>query len=618
MKRLVIIFSVFFLLLLFFQPKNILAKDFDTFFHTTYTFDKEGIGFVTHEVSLVNKTSSYYVSEYTLSVVGGEISEIEAYDKVGPVRAEKWIKDKTTLITLTFNEKVVGEEKALSFILKYKVSDIAEKEGNLWQVTLPKLANYDPTDEYFLDLLIPSSMGKIAFVNPNPKSEEKQGDFYKLSFEKESLFKYGVLVTIGQYQTFSFEIDYDLENPNSSPAYTKIALPPDTALQTIYYSYLDPTPSNVERDEDGNWLAIYNLKPKEKLMVKAVGIANVFSKPVRNHISSDPSKYLEETKYWQKNDEKIKSLADTLKTPENIYNYVVSTLNYDYSKLDEITQRKGSLKVLDNPQSAICTDFTDLFIAIARAANIPSRQINGYAYSDDPKLKELSGNTDTLHSWAEYFDQKNKEWIMVDPTWENTSGGLDYFSKFDMSHFAFVVHGLEDDYPLTPGSYKNDDKKQVFVNLGGNDFINNPEFFEIVKINPKTIFSFINNKISVEFINSSGFAFYEKEIYIDSSENVFPYSKNIDFTPPYSNFNLSFLIKPEEKLKDFETNLDFSIGNSTLKNTVMINSIVIRLSIVLGGIFSIIIFLLLNNLKKKRICNTKPENDTVLLENSNK
>ena len=619
MKRInTLIFLIFFCFLSLLEAKPSFAKDFDTFFHTSYKFDKDGVGHVTHEISLVNKTTNYYVSEYTLSVVGGDISDIESYDKIGPVKAEKWIKDKTTLITLSFNEKVVGEEKVLSFILKYKVSDIAKKEGNLWQVSLPKLANYDPTDDYSLDLFIPSSMGKIAFVNPSPKSEEKQGEYHKLSFERDRLLKYGVVVTIGQYQTFNFEISYDLENPTSSLAYTKIALPPDTSNQTIYYSSLEPNPSNVEQDEDGNWLATYNLKPKEKFSVKANGVANIFSKPVRKTLISgeETKKYLKETQYWQNEDEKIKSLANTLKTPENIYNYVVSTLSYDYSQLENTSSRKGALKSLENPGSAICTDFTDLFISIARSAGIPARQINGYAYSDDPKLNELAEKTDTLHSWAEYYDFQKNEWIMVDPTWGNTSGGLDYFNKFDMSHFAFVIHGTEDDFPLTPGSYKaeNDNKKQVFVSLGKDDFINSPEYFEIRTIKPGSIFSIINNHLEVEFVNTSGFAFYDKKLIIESGEKTFPSSKPISFSPPFSRFNLNFVIKPEERLKDYKTHLNFSIGDSTLENSLLVNSIIIRLSIIFGVFFSALIVLLLYRLKKKKSCNESKSNDTVLLK----
>jgi transglutaminase-like putative cysteine protease/preprotein translocase subunit SecG len=463
-------------------------------------------------------------------------------------------------------------------------------------------------------------MGKIAFINPNPKSEQKEGEYYKLGFNREDLLKYGVLVTIGQYQTFNFEISYDLENPNSSPAYTKIALPPDTANQTVYYSILEPEPANVEFDKDGNWLAIYNLKPKQKLTIKAKGVANIFSKPIRKlSVPFDnPKEYLKETKYWQKENEKIKSLANTLKTPENIYKYVVSSLNYDYSELTKPSLRKGALKTLENPDNAVCTDFSDLFIAIARSAGIPARQINGYAYSDDPKLKELSKNMDSLHSWAEYFDSEKNEWIMVDPTWENTSGGLDYFNKFDMSHFAFVIHGIEDDSPLTPGSYKpeNDKKRQVFISLGEDEFINHPEYFAISEIKPRKIFSFINNKVEVEFVNQSGFAFYDKELFVESEESAYPSSKKIGFLPPYSRFNFSFLLKPKEQLRDYQTSLNFSLGSSKIENSVLINSLLVRLIMVLGGLFSAIIILLLRNLKK-RSCNDKAANDTVLIENHN-
>ena len=92
-------------------------------------------------------------------------------------------------------------------------------------------------------------------------------------------------------------------------------------------------------------------------------------------------------------------------------------------------------------------EFTDLFITIARSAGIPAREVNGFAYTENPDIQPLSLVNDVLHAWPEYYDSEKGVWIPVDPTWGSTTGGVDYFSKLDLRHFTFVVHGKDSTKP---------------------------------------------------------------------------------------------------------------------------------------------------------------------------
>lgn len=125
-------------------------------------------------------------------------------------------------------------------------------------------------------------------------------------------------------------------------------------------------------------------------------------------------------------------------------------------------KRLGADVVLANPDQAVCMEFTDLFIAIAREKGIYSREIQGYGFSLDPKLQPLSLVSDILHAWPEYYDLKTENWIAVDPTWGNTSG-IDYFSSFDLNHIAFVIHGKNPEYPMPAGMYKIEDSRDVSI-----------------------------------------------------------------------------------------------------------------------------------------------------------
>ena len=111
----------------------------------------------------------------------------------------------------------------------------------------------------------------------------------------------------------------------------------------------------------------------------------------------------------------------------------------------------GALSALNNPTSAVCLEFTDLFVALSRAAGIPAREIDGYAYTNNAHDRPLSLTEDVLHAWPEYYDFDKKAWIMVDPTWGNTTGGIDYFNALDFDHIAFVIKGENSGYPIPAG-----------------------------------------------------------------------------------------------------------------------------------------------------------------------
>ena len=57
---------------------------------------------------------------------------------------------------------------------------------------------------------------------------------------------------------------------------------------------------------------------------------------------------------------------------------------------------------------------------------------------------------------------------MIDPTWANTTGGIDYFNVLDFDHIAFVIKGESSDYPIPAGGYKlqgNEEEKDVNVSF---------------------------------------------------------------------------------------------------------------------------------------------------------
>jgi len=589
----------------------VLAKDFSSFYKTTYSLDESGTTYITQEISLVNHSADYYVSEYTLSILGSKIDKIEAFDHIGPLEIKTSRIDENTLINLRFNEKVVGKEKMLSFIIKYQSTDLAKKEGNLWQISIPKLAEQENIDEYQLLIKVPLSMGKIAFVNPNPRNLTQENNFSQLRFEKNDLINFGVFITVGPYQTFNFKMNYVLENQSSSPAIEKIPFPPDTDYQTVFYQSVKPEPENVEEDADGNWIASYLLSPNEKISVLVEGQVNIFSRSKIPKENQNPGvEYLQATKYWPVENSKIREIAQKLKTPKNIYRFVVETLSYDYESVKKGVVRKGALSTLEKPSKSVCSDFTDLFISLARAAGIPAKELAGFAFTDNPRFSKIAEESDLLHSWPEFFDKEKGQWIPVDPTWENTSGGLDFFNKFDMSHFVFVIHGQSDVYPLSPGSYREEkyEGKQVFVTIGKEDPQAKKKIFSLTKVSPETILTMKNNRIEMDFVNESGFVVYNENVLAQASSKANSSSWQFPKILPFGRTKIYTTIKPPELLKDYVLEIPFLFDEQKILVNLAVVSLSFRLILVIGLLFIIILIILLWRFKKKEIWQKRKNN----------
>ncbi len=388
---------------------------------------------------------------------------------------------------------------------------------------------------YRVTLSLPAEFGDLAYSSAEPVGKYSDSGRLVLEFDKEQFLNSSVNLGFGDFQIFSFTLNYHLENPLDKTAKMEIALPPDGFFQKVFYEKIDPQPLRIRTDADGNWLATFLLSPRQKTEVKARGYAQIFPAPQKFVQPSEDNlkkNTLPQT-YWESDDPQIKQIAQNLKTVKEVYDFVVKTLNYDYSRIKPNNQRLGAKSALLNPSSAVCTEFTDLFIAILRAKGIPAREINGYALTEDKNSMPLSLVGDVLHAWPEYWDGKRKLWLPVDPTWQNTTKGADFFEKQDLRHFAFVIHGENSTSPLTPGSYKFGPlpQKDVFVSLGGKpEFINNQVILGIQLITKIPLVSY-QAKFTLKNEGQSAIYNSQATVYFDRQQAV---QKEITALLPFS------------------------------------------------------------------------------------
>ena len=219
----------------------------------------------------------------------------------------------------------------------------------------------------------------------------------------------------------------------------------------------------------------------------------------------------------------------------------------------------GAANALDKQDSALCLEFTDLFIALARAAGIPARAVNGFAYTDNANLRPLSLEQDVLHAWPEYYDDQRQLWRPIDPTWGNTTGGVDFFNQTDLNHFAFVTLGQDSAYPIPAGAYKTDDQpaKNVAVNFG-HSVLPRPQLQLELKLPREGLAGVsLTGKILVK--NSGNVALYQTPIKL-ATETLQPLidSWTIDFLAPQSQTEIEFSLPAASWRSNFTETLTAS------------------------------------------------------------
>lgn len=591
---------LFLILIIRFQIPVAAQSEFSVDATVTYDVQESGKTIVTHNIVLENNFSNIYATNYGLGLENIETQNISATDLNGkkiPVEVQK--DGVSTKIKISFSDAVVGKGNKRNFSISYENGSFAVRTGEIWEVSVPRLEEETSFRNYKVILKVPSGFGLEAYISPKPESSQTDSKGLIYIFNRSQLTKTGISAGFGQFQIFSYNLSYHLENPLGKNAVTQIALPPDTAFQKVYLQNLEPKPDNVTVDSDGNWLASYILTARQRIDVVASGSVQIFAgyrtfpKPTDKELSDN----LLETEFWQVNDPIIKALATELKTPKAIYDYVSKTLKYDFNRVQPNVQRMGAVSALNNPTQAICMEFTDLFIAIARAAGIPAREINGYAYTENPELQPLSLVADVLHAWPEYYDKDKGVWIPVDPTWASTSGGINYFDKLDLRHFAFVIHGESDIMPYPPGSYKlgPNPQKDVYVSFGKlpEERTSNLRIF----FTPVRTLPFLNSIYSVKIENPGPQAVYTvyPTVFFDNKEETREF---IEVIPPMANYKMnvnvpfSLLGKGSPDIVEVKA-AAYSARITTNKTQVIIHSL-----LAISALLIIIIIFVLIRIKK--------------------
>lgn len=418
-------------------------------------------------IKIINLRSDVYVKQFSLTFPKSfAIEDIKARDDHDKVIPKIEYQERNLKVILTFNWPNIGKSSENNFYLTYFQKNLFKNIGNVWEIILPVINDQYNSPYRIIFHLPTNSNKKLSLAKPKPDLIRDNKIFWNNVKTKT------VYAIFGESQFYQVDLTYHLKNDNLFPVYFDVAFPPETLYQKIFINSINPKPEKVYLDEDGNYLGRYSLKPKEKTQVVFNGFIETFIEPqdellnyIRKSIDRQKKYLLSPQPFWTLKEKIVNSNRfKQLNTPQDIYHFVTKNLDYNYKRLSKNQKRLGANEIWNNPTQAVCLEFTDLFIALAREKGIYAREINGYGFSYDSTLRPLSLASDILHSWPEYFDEKKQIWVPVDPTWENTSG-IDYFSSLDLNHLVFVIHGKNSSLPLSAGMYKLENSKDVMVKV---------------------------------------------------------------------------------------------------------------------------------------------------------
>jgi transglutaminase-like putative cysteine protease len=578
------------------SPKTTFAdREFKTNVDVNYEVQPNGITHVTQNISLENLFSEYYANSYQLTLKNITADNINVIESGQSLKYQVQKTGDDTTILINFDKPVVGKSQVRQFSVSFDNSIFAQRTGEIWEISLPRLQNDTAFDTYNMSLTVPQSFGNEAFISPKPVNTTTVGTTTVYQFDKASVERTGVSAGFGPFQVFSFSLNYHLENSSNKTTVEEIALPPDTSSQKIYYSAISPAPTTIRIDQDGNWLGSYLMLPHERMDIKTDGFVQIFAstRPFPAPSADVLTQDLAPSQYWQIDDPQIKALAQKYTTPKEIYDFVSTYLSYDYTKVGPNISRLGAVAAYNNPTNAICMEYTDLFVAIARAAGIPAREIEGYAYTENKTIQPLALVDDVLHAWPEYWDKEAQVWVPIDPTWGSTTGGIDYFSKLDLRHFAFVIHGADPIMPYPPGSYKLGDnpQKDVFVNFSQLP-VNRTSHPEIT-VETKQILPFLPTKLIVTVHNPGPVSLNKitSDILFDNVNRKEDYQ---EIMPPFGNTIITTSIPFSFLGKDTPSKITITSGDKEInvagpkKQVIVYNLIFLSIIVILLVVYILI------------------------------
>ena len=228
-------------------------------------------------------------------------------------------------------------------------------------------------------------------------------------------------LTVENSKEVEFELGYEFSVPGKTSAIKFVALLPQTipGRQKILDMNYSQEPARVFSENQNQYAEFVFIKPERRFEVQI----NIKAELFRYDLSTardkqaeemtfedaDLQEFLKQEKYIEKDHSRIRQIAENIIDPneidtvKSIYEYVAEKLEYGGPADEEL----GAVTAVQCKKGD-CTEYSDLFVALCRAKDIPARVATGFTVrSDDVGPK---------HHWAEVYLQEYG-WVPFEPCW---------------------------------------------------------------------------------------------------------------------------------------------------------------------------------------------------------
>ena len=143
---------------------------------------------------------------------------------------------------------------------------------------------------------------------------------------------------------------------------------------------------------------------------------------------------------------------------QNLYRYVIENLQPNIQSVGSLSgsDRLGGQEVLVNQNLSTSEDYIDSIVSLYRYFKIPARFVIGYITG----ISNYDSNG-IYHYWAEYYDSDKKNWVIVEPFFEDYSK-TSLYGK-DMKEHVTLIYRYSNPYTPKLNFFSEEDFKIELV-----------------------------------------------------------------------------------------------------------------------------------------------------------
>ncbi len=439
MKRLLALSALTILFGLAIFGRSLAVSDISYSIDSSYKVTSDGVGTVSHVINAKNTSAAPTPRVLKVPLAGSEVSSVVA--KVNGSSVSATVSDDGSTVDIELPPGLAGKDKTWRLTLDYK-SQIVSDLGRSKVIQIPTLNNIGLAITSQRTVISADLTIGLAVALPTPdKTDIAVGEQIFIYENKTGPVVDAVTLIFGSAATVVVDISTELKNDSWWWQTMELTLPPDTNQQQVILSSLEPKPSNVRLDQDGNILAQYRLGPRGSVDVVARAIVNVKnlnypldSKETLGDINpSLVNLYTAQTDKWS---------GDKIETNINPTSPVSEIIQTIY---DTVLSFARTQTVLKNNQDLASTNidssgkYANLLIGELRQAGVPARAILGKLISDGQFILSDSRN----HIWVEAYIP-GSGWLTIDPA---LSVFGNHFGNSGVLHVGLALWGVSDSLP---------------------------------------------------------------------------------------------------------------------------------------------------------------------------